>query len=183
MRVVGLAGWSGAGKTTLIERVLPVLRARGLRVSTIKHAHQGFDLDTPGKDTWRHRNAGATEVLAVGGTRWALLHERGDDPEPTLPALVARLSPVDLVLVEGFRHGRHPRLEVFRTANGKPPLHPDDPGIKGVVSDILFPEAAVPVIDLDDVQAFARLVLAHAVPVQDVNCSATMRSDRLRSGS
>ena len=183
MRLIGLAGWSGAGKTTLIERVLPVLRARGLRVSTVKHAHHGFDLDTPGKDTWRHREAGAVEVMAVGGTRWALLHERGSEPEPSLAELVGRLSAVDLVLVEGFRHGRHPRLEVFRAANGKPALHPDDPGIVAVASDTPFPAAALPVVQLDDTAAVASLLLAHAGLVQEVNCSVTMRSDRLRSGS
>ena len=164
MRLIGLAGWSGAGKTTLIERLLPVRRARGLRVSTVKHAHHGLDLDTPGKDTWRHRAAGAVEVLAVSDARWALLHER-DGPEPSLAELARRLSPVDLVLVEGFRHGQHPRLEVFRAANGKPPLHPDDPGIVAVASDIPFPDAAVPVAGLDDAEAVAGLLLALAAPV------------------
>lgn len=165
MRLIGLAGWSGAGKTTLLVRLLPALRARGLRVSTVKHAHHAMDIDTPGKDSWRHRQAGAAEVMAVSGSRWALMHELRDEAEPSLPDLVARMSPVDLVLVEGFRHGPHPRVEVFRAANNKPPLHPGDHGIVAVVSDSPFPGARVPVVDLDDVEAVADLALTHAAPV------------------
>ena len=159
MRLIGLAGWSGSGKTTLITRLLPVLLARGVRVSTIKHAHHGFDIDVPGKDSWRHREAGAAEVLVASGTRWALMHELRGDTEPRLADLVARLSPVDLVLVEGFKRESHPRIEVFRAAAGKPPLHPVEPGIVAVASDVPFPGAGVPVVALDDYAAIADLAL------------------------
>jgi molybdopterin-guanine dinucleotide biosynthesis protein B len=143
MKLFGLAGWSGAGKTTLIETLLSEMVARGLRVSTVKHAHHGFDIDHPGKDSYRHRVAGATEVLVVSDERWALLHERRGGPEPTLEALVARLGAVDLVLVEGFKKAPHAKIEVFRPALGKPPLWPDDSSIAAVASD-------VPAIDCGD---------------------------------
>ncbi len=118
MRVLGIAGWSGAGKTTLIEAVLPALRAAGLAVSTVKHAHHGAELDRPGKDSWRHREAGAREVLVASPGRWALMHEE-PGAEPDLPALLARMSPVDLVLVEGFRRYPFPKLEVHRPVPGQ----------------------------------------------------------------
>jgi molybdopterin-guanine dinucleotide biosynthesis protein B len=168
MRVIGLAGWSGAGKTTLVTRLIPEFNRRGVKVSTIKHAHHAFDLDTPGKDSWAHRQAGAAEVLIASARRWALLHELRDEPEPALPELLARLSPVDLVIVEGFRHGPHARLEVYRAANGKPPLHPGDPSIVAIASDIAFPEAGRPVIGLDDVPAIADCLLAQAQPLETV---------------
>lgn len=164
MRVIGLAGWSGAGKTTLVGRVLPLLAARGVRVSTIKHAHHAFDLDQPGKDSHAHREAGASEVLISSGRRWALLHELRDEPEPGLPDLIRKLSPCDLVLIEGFKHERHRRIEVFRIGNGKPPLHPGDPDIVAIASDTPFPEAGRPVIGLDDAGAVADALLAHAEP-------------------
>ncbi len=134
VKVLGLAGWSGSGKTTLLAALLPLFRARGLSVSTIKHAHHAFDLDQPGKDSWRHRQAGAQEVMIAGGTRWALLHEV-TGPEPGLPELLARLSPVDLVLVEGFKANPHPKIEVFRPSLGQPPLWPGRPDIVAVASD------------------------------------------------
>lgn len=168
MRLIGLAGWSGAGKTTLLARLIPELVGRGLRVSTLKHAHHGFDVDTPGKDSWTHREAGATEVLVASARRWALMHEHRGDDEPGLPELLGRLGAVDLVLVEGFKRGAHPRIEVFRAANGKPPLHPDDPHIVAVAADRPFPAAGVPVVGLDDVCAVAGIVLDRAVPVHDV---------------
>ncbi len=134
VRVLGLTGWSGSGKTTLLTVLLPIFVARGLSVSTIKHAHHGFDLDQPGKDSWRHRQAGAQEVMIAGGTRWALLHEV-DGPEPRLDGLLARLAPVDLVLVEGFKADSHAKIEVFRPGLGQPPLWPGRPDIVAVASD------------------------------------------------
>ena len=164
MNVIGIAGWSGAGKTTLLTRVIPCLTARGLRVSTVKHAHHAFDIDQPGKDSHTHRQAGATEVLISSANRYALMHELRGAPEMTLRALLARLSPVDLVLVEGFKRETHPKLEVFRKAVGKPMLHPDDPNIVAVASDA--PVAArVPVVSLDDVAAVADVLVANAVPL------------------
>src|ERR1700751_3709784 len=128
-RVIGLAGWSGAGKTTLLTKLVPRLVARGLEVSTIKHAHHSFDLDQPGKDSHSHRLAGATEVLVSSSVRWALLHELRGAAEMRLEDLLGKLAPVDLVIVEGFKRARHPKLEVYRAAIGKPPLHGDDPKI------------------------------------------------------
>ena len=168
MRVIGFAGWSGAGKTTLLAKLIPALVGRGVRVSTLKHAHHDFDVDRPGKDSWTHRQAGATEVLVASARRWALMHESRGAPEPGLVELLARLTPVDLVLVEGFKRSRHPRIEVYRVANGKPSFHPDDPGIVAVASDVPFPEARVPVVHLDDIAAVAAIALDLAVPVADV---------------
>ncbi|MBV9653497.1 MAG: molybdopterin-guanine dinucleotide biosynthesis protein B [Acetobacteraceae bacterium] len=155
MRVIGVAGWSGAGKTTLIRRVLPVLIRRGLRVSTIKHAHHGFDVDQPGKDSWVHREAGATEVLVASAARFALMHELRDEPEPALPDLLARLMPVDLVIVEGFKRDSHPKIEVRRQSVGKPPLYPDDPAIVAVASDVKLAGLLIPVLPIDDAAAIA----------------------------
>jgi molybdopterin-guanine dinucleotide biosynthesis protein B len=134
MQVVGLVGWSGSGKTTLLVALLPLLRARGLRVSTVKHAHAGFDMDRPGKDSHRHREAGAHEVLVAGAGRWALLHEVIGQ-EPALPDLLGRLDPVDLVLVEGFKTHPFPKLEVHRPALGKPPIWPSQPDVVAVATD------------------------------------------------
>jgi len=138
MVVLGIVGWSGSGKTTLVTRLIPRLRALGLRVSTIKHAHHGLELDRPGKDSFAHREAGAEEVLVVGGQRWALLCETPQGT-PDLAALVARLAPVDLVLVEGFKNYPFGKLEVFRPALGKPALWPEMPGIAAVASDAPAP--------------------------------------------
>ena len=165
MRVIGIAGWSGAGKTTLLAKLIPRLVARGVRVSTVKHAHHAFDVDQPGKDSHTHRTAGATEVLVSSANRWALVHELRGAAESTLPELLAKLAPVDLVIVEGFKHGAHPKLEVYRAAVGKAPLHPDDPHIVAVASDAPVPGARVPVVGLDDVDAVADLMLARAAPV------------------
>ena len=126
MKLIGLAGWSGAGKTTLLERVIPHLIARGLSVSTIKHAHHSFDVDVPGKDSWKHRNAGATEVLVSSANRFALMHEIARSSEPSLPELLSLLSPVDLVIVEGFKADSHPKIEVYRAETGKDLLHGQD---------------------------------------------------------
>lgn len=168
MRVIGLAGWSGAGKTTVLTRLIPELARRGVSVSTLKHAHHAFDLDTPGKDSYAHREAGAREVLISSERRWALMRELRDEPEATLPELLARLSPVDLVIIEGFKREPHAKIEIHRAANGKPPLHPGDPTIVAVASDIAFPDAGRPVIDIDDVTAIADLMLARAEPLAPI---------------
>lgn len=159
MMMFGIAGWSGSGKTTLLSRLIPALVRRGVAVSTIKHAHHAFDVDTPGKDSHTHRMAGATEVLVGSAARYALIHELRGAPEPTLEDLVARLSPVDLVLVEGFKHGRHRKLEVWRSVTGKPPLWPDDPAVVAVASDQPLPGCTLPVLDLDDIEAIAGFVI------------------------
>jgi molybdopterin-guanine dinucleotide biosynthesis protein B len=165
MRIIGLAGWSGSGKTTLIKKLIPRLIARGIAVSTLKHAHHGFDLDQPGKDSFFHRTAGATEVIISSAKRWAILHELREQPEWDLAALVGKMSPVDLVLVEGFKRDAFPKLEIHRIANGKPLIHPEDPHIVAVASDSALPQAKVPVIDLNDIEAIADLLLKHAVPI------------------
>lgn len=162
MRVFGLAGWSGSGKTTLMCRLIPALVARGRRVSTIKHAHHAFDVDQPGKDSYEHRAAGATEVLIGSAARFALLHELRGAPEPELPELLARMAKVDLVLIEGFKRARHPKLEVFRRSVDKPPLWPGDDAVVAVASDTPLPDCPRPVLDLDDIAAIADLVEAHA---------------------
>ncbi len=165
MRVIGIAGWSGAGKTTLLARMIPRLAARGVSVSTVKHAHHAFDVDQPGKDSHTHRAAGATEVLVSSARRWALVHELRGTAEPSLRELLKKLSPVDLVVVEGFKHGAHPKLEVFRAALGKPPLHGDDPHVVAVASDAPV-TASVPVVALDDIDAIVDVVLARAAPIE-----------------
>jgi molybdopterin-guanine dinucleotide biosynthesis adapter protein len=162
MGIFGLAGWSGSGKTTLLTALIPALIARGLSVSTIKHAHHAFDIDQPGKDSWRHRQAGAREVLVSSARRWALMHElRGadDDTEPTLDELLAHLSPVDLVLVEGFKRDPHPKIEVHRPSLGKPLLYPEDPHIVAVASDKPIAGAPLPLLPLGDAVAIADFML------------------------
>jgi molybdopterin-guanine dinucleotide biosynthesis protein B len=156
MKVLGFAGYSGSGKTTLIERLLPRLVADGLRVSVLKQSHHDIDLDTPGKDSWRHRQAGAHEVLLAAPARWMLVHEQRDTEPPDLGTLLASLSPCDLVLVEGFRHAPLAKLEVHRAAHGKPWLHPEDGHILAVVSDVT-PSGAIrhlPIDDLDGIHAY-----------------------------
>lgn len=164
MRVIGLAGWSGAGKTTLLVRLIPELKSRGLTVSTVKHAHHGFEIDKPGKDSFEHRAAGAREVLVASARRWALVHELRGEPEPALPELLARLGPVDVVIVEGFKAHPHPKIEVHRAANGKPFLFPDTPDIVAVATDGPVPAGAPPLLPLDDVAPIADAVLLRAVP-------------------
>jgi molybdopterin-guanine dinucleotide biosynthesis protein B len=158
MKVLGLAGWSGAGKTTLLVRLIPALKARGLSVSTIKHAHHQFDVDTPGKDSWRHRDAGATEVMVASSYRFALMHELRGAPEPELPELLSKMAAVDLVLVEGFKRSNHPKIEVHRAANGKPLLYPDDEAIIAVASDDAIDTGGRARLPLDDVEAVAVFV-------------------------
>jgi len=167
MKVLGLAGWSGAGKTTLLAALIPELVRRGVSVSTMKHAHHAFDVDQPGKDSHTHREAGATEVLVSSASRFALMHELRGHREWTLDALLEKLSPVDLVLVEGFKTQAHPKLEVFRAAVKKPPLHPDDENIVAIASDKPL-EARVPVVSLDDIEAVSDILVAKALPLDTV---------------
>jgi molybdopterin-guanine dinucleotide biosynthesis adapter protein len=157
-RLFGLAGWSGSGKTTLLERLLPALAARGLAVSTVKRAHHDFDLDRPGKDSWRHRQAGAGEVMVASARRWALVHELRDEDEPTLDDLVARMAPADLVLVEGFKREPFPKLEIHRAALGKPLIAPSDPDIVAIASDAALADIALPRFDLGDVEGIADFI-------------------------
>lgn len=161
MKCIGFAGWSGSGKTTLLVRLIPELTGRGLSVSTVKHAHHRFDVDQPGKDSHAHRAAGATEVMVSSANRWALMHEHRGAPEPTLEQLIAQMNPVDLLLVEGFKHDPHDKIEIFRRSVGKPLMAPDDPHIVAVASDGPVPEASVPVLALDDTRAIADLILKH----------------------
>lgn len=160
MRIFGLAGWSGSGKTTLLTGIIPELTARGFTVSTIKHAHHEFDIDRPGKDSWRHRRAGAHEVMVASSRRWALMHELRDHPEPSLGELVTRMSPVDLLLVEGFKHHPHPKIEVHRPSLGKELIYLDDPWIVAVATDEPF-AARVPLLPLGDPGAVAAFVVDH----------------------
>lgn len=168
MRIIGLAGWSGAGKTTLLAKVIPRLVAGGLKVSTLKHAHHGFDVDQPGKDSYSHRMAGATEVLVASSARFALVHELRSEGEPTLDMLVRKLSPVDLVLVEGYKREPHPKLEVHRAAVGKPLMQPEDPAIVAIASDLPLAQARVPVVDIDDVDRIAGILVDQAAPLDAV---------------
>jgi len=167
--MIGLAGWSGSGKTTLITKVLPVLIKRGLKISTLKHAHHGFDLDQPGKDSFMHRAAGASEVIISSAKRWAVLHELREEPEWDMPALLKKITPVDLVLVEGYKRESFPKIEIYRVANGKPLLHAEDKFIVAVASDTPLPDVTLPVIDLNDINAVADALLKHAVPLEKVS--------------
>src|SRR5215472_6629361 len=176
MRVVGFAGWSGAGKTTLIVKLIPEFNRRGLSVSTIKHAHHNFDLDQPGKDSYEHRAAGAEEVLVASANRVALIRELRGAPEPSLAELLRLLKPVDLVLIEGFKRDPLPKIEIFRAANGKPPMHPNDRDIVALISDAVEPSARLPHASIDDVAAAADLVLGHARPVAEILAELEQRS-------
>jgi molybdopterin-guanine dinucleotide biosynthesis protein B len=167
MRVIGLAGWSGAGKTTLLTRIIPRLIGRGLTVSTVKHAHHGFDVDHPGKDSYAHRVAGATEVLVSSAIRFALMHELRGAPEPDLAQLLGKLSPVDIVIVEGFKREPHPKLEVYRAVVGKPCLYLDDSDIIAVASDRPMPEAPIRSVLLEDIHTIVDLLLENAIPVEE----------------
>lgn len=172
MRVIGLAGWSGAGKTTLIVKLLPALKKRGFTVSTLKHAHHTFDVDQPGKDSFRHREAGAEEVLIVSPTRFALMHEFRGGPEPSLATLIGKMEPVDFLVIEGFKQEAHAKIEVHRAGNDKPFLFPGDPRIKAIASDTPGADAILashlPNAHLDDVEAIADLVEKFAMPAEDV---------------
>src|SRR5258708_12160188 len=164
MRIIGLDCLSGSGKPTLIPKLLPHLIARGLRVSTLKHAHHGFDLDQPGKDSFMHRTAGATEVVISSAKRFAVLHELRDEAEWDLPELLTKFAPVDLVLVEGFKRDAFPKLEIHRAANGKPLIQPDDPHIVAIASDVPFPQAKVPLVALHDCETIPAALFPHPPP-------------------
>lgn len=171
MRIFGFAGWSGSGKTTLIERLVPILVTRAGKVSLVKHAHHGFDVDQPGKDSFRHRQAGCSEVLVSSSRRYALMHELRGEREPALRDLVARLSPCDLVLVEGFKASAIPKLEVWRPSVHKPLLYRNDPAVRGIATDDppALTGSPLPVFSLDDVAEIATFVLQEAEnwPVAD----------------
>jgi molybdopterin-guanine dinucleotide biosynthesis adapter protein len=169
MRVIGLAGWSGAGKTTLITRVIPVLVRRGLKVATVKHAHHAFDIDRPGKDSWQHREAGASEVVVASSRRWAVVHELRDEAEPSLTELLAKLSPVDLVIIEGFKRHAHPKLEIYRATVGKPLIYPQDDCVVAIASDAPLPKAQLPVLMLDDIEGIANVLQAEALPRERIS--------------
>lgn len=160
MKAFGFAAWSGSGKTTLMERLIPLFVAQGLRIAVVKHAHHAFDVDQPGKDSFRHRRAGATEVLVSSGARWALMHELRAEPEAELPQLLDKLAPCDLVLVEGFKRQPIPKIEIHRHATGAGLLHPDDPHIVAIATDVPL-ESALPQFGLDDYPAIAGFVVHH----------------------
>jgi len=161
MRIFGLAGWSGSGKTTLMTALIPELVSRGITVSTLKHAHHAFDVDQSGKDSWRHRQAGAREVMISSQNRWALMHELRGAPEPPFDELVRRMSPVDLLLVEGFKRHPHPKIEVYRPSLGKPLLHPEDPLVVAIASDETLPGITLPWLPLSDASGVATFILGH----------------------
>jgi molybdopterin-guanine dinucleotide biosynthesis adapter protein len=158
VKVIGLTGSSGSGKTTLLTAMTRVLVADGLTVSTVKHAHHGFDIDQPGKDSYRHREAGAREVLVASGARWALMHEL-DGPEPSLPELLGRLSPVDVVIVEGFKSNPHPKIEVWRQSLNRPPMWPERNDIVAVASDVRIPSCDKVILQLNDAKAIVTWML------------------------
>jgi len=160
MKVFGFAGWSGSGKTTLIEKLIPLFTGRGLRVSLIKHAHHSFDVDQPGKDSYRHRHAGAAEVLVTSSRRWVLMHELHGEHEPAFEEQMKHLSPCDLLIVEGFKYAPIPKLEVWRAVTGEPLLHPNDPHIVAVASDAQV-ETNLPLLDLNAHSAIADFIVGH----------------------
>jgi molybdopterin-guanine dinucleotide biosynthesis protein B len=161
MRIFGLSGWSGSGKTTLMTALIPEFVSRGVTVSTVKHAHHSFDIDQPGKDSWRHRQAGAHEVMIASSQRWALMHELRGADEPALEEILARMGPVDLVLVEGFKRHSHPKVEVYRRALGKSLLYPEDPFVVAIASDERLPECPIPSLSLSRPDAIAGFILRH----------------------
>ncbi len=159
MRLYGVTGWKNAGKTRLMERLLREVAARGFSVSSIKHAHHGFDVDAPGRDSYRHQQAGATEVLVSSGRRWALMHELRGEGEPGLEALVAKLAPVDLVLVEGFKAAPHPKIEAWRAEMAHPLICHGNPTVRAVASDTPLAGLSVPRFDLDATGEIAEFLL------------------------
>jgi len=168
MKVLGLAGWSGAGKTTLLAALIPELVRRGVTVSTMKHAHHAFDVDQPGKDSYVHRAAGATEVLVASAHRWALMHEHRGAPEPSSAELMKQMSQVDLLLIEGFKRETHDKLEIYREVNGKPLLASEDPHVVAILVDGPAPQTNLPVIDLNDIGAIADFIMRHCGLVRRV---------------
>ena len=167
MKIFGFAGWSGSGKTTLVKAVIPSLIDRGLSVSTIKHTHHNFDIDKPGKDSFEHRAAGAQDVVITGARRWALLHENRGEAEPTIEDMLARMAPVDLVLIEGFKSYPHPKMEVYRPEIDKPLLCGDDPSIVAVATTDTALDLAVPTMSLDDVPMVTDFILDYCGFTED----------------
>jgi molybdopterin-guanine dinucleotide biosynthesis protein B len=167
-RALGITGWSGSGKTTLLTRLIPLLVAQGLRVATLKHAHHAFDVDQPGKDSWEHRKAGASQVIVSSARRWVHMNEVREGDEASLAFLLTRVTPCDLVLIEGYKSEAHPKLEVHRPALGKPALYTDDPQILAVACDAPLGALPIPQVDLNDVDAVARLVIELARPLPAV---------------
>jgi molybdopterin-guanine dinucleotide biosynthesis protein B len=159
MKIFGLAGWSGSGKTTLIVDLIPEITAQGIVVSTMKHTHHRFDIDKPGKDSFNHREAGAQEVMIVSSTRWALMHELRDKPEPDIEGLLSHMSPVDLVLIEGFKSYPHPKIEIHRPSIGKPMLCAQDPSVVAIASDEPLNGISLPILDLNNVTSIADFIL------------------------
>jgi molybdopterin-guanine dinucleotide biosynthesis protein B len=172
MKVIGLAGWSGSGKTTLLAKLIPALIARGVKVSTVKHAHHHFDLDKPGKDSYVHREAGASEVFISSANRWAQMHELRGTPELHLREILKKMTPVDLVIVEGFKRESHPKIEIHRAEVGKSLLQPEDNWIVAIASNTKIPGAGVPVLSLDDIEKIADVVLAEAMPIDQLGKAA-----------
>jgi molybdopterin-guanine dinucleotide biosynthesis protein B len=167
LKLFGFAGQSGSGKTTVIEKLIPLFSGMGLTVSVIKHTHHSFDVDSPGKDSWRQRHAGAKEVLLTSDVRWALMHELRGTAEPELPEQLRHLSPCDLVLVEGFKRHPIPRLEVWRIANKSPPLYPIDPNIVAIATDAKL-DIALPIFRLDDYPGVGQFILQSAKPAREL---------------
>lgn len=158
---MGMIGWSGSGKTTLLAQLIPALIARGLSVSTMKHTHHDFDMDQPGKDSHRHREAGAREVLLTSRKRWALLHELRDEPEPDMDVLIAKMASVDLLLIEGFKSHSFPKIEVNRPSRGKKLLCQTDDSVVALASDEMVAGVDIPTLDLNDVEAVANFIIDH----------------------
>lgn len=189
MKVFGLAGWSGSGKTTLLTRMLPVLKTQGCRVSTIKHAHHNFDTDHPGKDSHRHRRAGAGEVMVSSAKRWALIHElSAEEEECSLDQLIQRMSPTDLLLVEGYKASPHPKIEVHRIANGKPLLCRDDPHIVALASDReehdpIFKGIKLPRFSLDHIEDICRFIVTFAGTYDGMRDGTATRGGRIGDGT
>ncbi len=161
MNIIGISGWSGNGKTTLLTRLIPALKVRGIKVSTIKHAHHKFDIDVPGKDSYRHREAGAEEVLISSSNRWALMHENHDKEEVHLDDLIARMAPVDILLVEGFKSESFPKIEVWRQESGTEPRVASDDSIVALATPDLTYVAPVPILNLNDENAIADFIVQY----------------------
>jgi molybdopterin-guanine dinucleotide biosynthesis protein B len=161
-RVIGVAGFKNAGKTTLVEKLVSELTRRGHRISTVKHAHHSFDIDHEGRDSFRHRKAGASEVAVVSRHRWAIIHESREDAEPTLEEILAKLAPCDLVIVEGYKRDTHDKIEVRNLELAHPKLAGDDPTVVAIAANGVIGGAPVPVFDRDDVSALASFIERHA---------------------
>ncbi len=161
MKIIGISGWSGNGKTTLLDNLIPELIDRGYSVSTLKHAHHRFDIDHEGKDSYRHRHAGAHEVLISSSARWALIHEHRDNPETSFEELVGKMSPVDILLVEGFKTENFPKIEIWRESVGKDFLHEQNASVIAIAADVMLPEAPIPVLDLNKASEVADFIISY----------------------